>query len=120
MQIVRRILKPLFWVAFAFAYIAAIVPPEDAIDFGSDKLSHMIAFLTLATLAGLAYPRLPLWRIGLLLALFGIAIELTQMIPALHRSTEMMDWYADIAAVVIGLLLAAFLRRPFARQLASE
>jgi VanZ family protein len=107
MEFLRRIVKPLFWAALIFAYTAAILPNADAPKIAqSDKVEHMIAFFTLALLGKLAYPPVSAVKLGLLLVGFGALIEFTQMIPALHRDGNFADWFADCAAVLVGLTIA--------------
>jgi len=112
MEFLRRIVKPLFWAALLFAYVVAIMPAADAPKIAqSDKVEHMIAFVTLALLGKLAYPRVATMKLGLLLAGLGALIEFTQMIPALHRDGNVADWVADCAAIVVGLGVALLLLR---------
>lgn len=99
-------------MAIAVAYGAAIVPADDSVGIvQQDKINHMIAFLTLAILAALGWPRAPLWRTGLLLALFGAFIELSQMVPALQRDADVYDLLADIAATIVGLGIGRLIQR---------
>ena len=110
MEILRRTVKPLFWAALLFAYAVAVMPQADAPRIASsDKVEHMIAFLTLSLLGKIAYPRIPAVKVGLLLAGLGAMIEVTQMIPALHRDGNLADWLADCAAILVGLVVAALL-----------
>ena len=111
MQRLIVFLKLLFWAALIFAYVAAVVPSDEAPSFSvSDKVNHMIAFLTLTVLAGLAWPYARWWKVGLLLAGFGALIEFTQIIPALHRDAELLDWVADSAAILVGLRIISPIR----------
>jgi len=66
-----------------------------------DKIQHILAFLTLAALAAVAYPRTSLLRIGVLLSTFGVLIELVQLIPALNRDGDPTDWIADTLAIAV-------------------
>jgi VanZ family protein len=117
MDKVRRIAKPLFWAASLFAYVAAIMPANEAPKIAqSDKIEHMIAFCTLAFLGRLAFRATPAVKLALWLALFGAVIEFTQMIPALHRDGNVADWVADCAAIVMGLLIGTPLVRLDARR----
>jgi VanZ family protein len=110
MELLHRIVKPLFWAALLFAYVAAILPQAEAPKIASsDKVEHMIAFVTLALLGKLAYPRMATLTLGLALAGVGALIEFTQMIPALHRDGNIADWIADCAAIVVGLAAACLL-----------
>jgi len=115
-----RLLKLLFWAALVFAYVAAVMPPADAPIFSrSDKVEHMVAFLTLSLLAGLGWRRLGLLWIGVLLAAFGAFIEFSQMIPALHRDADISDWIADGVAIMVGLLVAS-LARPLIDRIVGD
>ena len=74
----------------------------------SDKVVHLIAF------AALAFPLARTGRIGLVpvfigASTFGGLIELIQ--PTFGRSADMQDWIADIAGVVLGIVLALLYRR---------
>ena len=101
----------LFWVATLFTYVSAILPQEEAPSLvPSDKLNHMIAFFTLSVLARAAYPRVAAWKSGIALSAFGAFIEVSQMVPFIHRDAELMDWVADSAAILIGLAVACLVK----------
>jgi VanZ family protein len=107
----RRVLRLLFWGAAIFAFVMAILPkPPHLPTDPPDKIQHIIAFLTLAGLAGAAYPRASLVRIGVALSAFGAVIEIVQAVPMLHRDSELLDWAADTAAAALMLLLWALVR----------
>lgn len=80
-------------------------PPEIPGEPG-DKIQHMLAFATLGAIAAGGWRNQPLARLFAGLAVFGAAIELFQMIPALHRDAEWLDWLADMAAAAAALALA--------------
>ena len=112
MERLSRIAKPLFWAALIFAYVAAILPQDEAPKLAnSDKVEHMLAFFTLGVLARLAYRSRSWHGTALLLAAFGAFIEFTQMIPALHRDADIMDWVADVSAVGAAICLTALSAR---------
>ncbi|HWI87171.1 MAG TPA: teicoplanin resistance protein VanZ [Sphingomonas sp.] len=107
MSPLRRLFVIAFWLAAGFAYISAIMPaPEAPHILWWDKFDHMAAFFTLTFLARAAYPRIPVMLLFGLLAGFGALIELSQAVPWIHRDAEWADWFADIAATIIGLILA--------------
>jgi VanZ family protein len=109
--VARRLLPAAFWAAFAFAFVMAVLPrPPEIPGQPSDKVQHIIAFTTLAALASLAYPRTGLLKIGVGLSAFGALIEVVQAIPALHRDSDIVDWVADTAAVLVVLALVKLLR----------
>jgi hypothetical protein len=107
---VLRFLRLAFWAAAVFAFVMAVLPQPVELP-ASDKVQHMAAFLVIAALGRLAYPRLPWWKLLLGLVAFGGAIELVQMIPELHRDSELSDWAADIVAALAALAGFYALRR---------
>ncbi len=115
MSAVRRnaALRVLLAIAIVVAVTMALLPkpPHLAIDQFGDKFEHMLAFATIALLAGLAFPRASLWRIGERLSFLGALIEVFQAIPALHRDCDFRDWIADTLAIAAVLLVAAAVRR---------
>jgi VanZ family protein len=108
----QKILPVLFWVALAYALVMALLPkPPHFPGNPSDKLQHIFAFTVLSGLAGAAYRRTSLWKIGSGLALFGALIELLQSIPVLHRDASIWDWAADCGAIILVLLIFRFVRQ---------
>lgn len=107
-----RLGRIVFVTALVFAVTMAVLPhpPQTALDQFGDKVEHMLAFATLATLAALAYPREPLARIGERLSFVGALIEVVQSLPALHRDCDIGDWIADTTAIVIALLVIKAIR----------
>lgn len=107
MSLLRRLFVIAFWGALLFAYVDAILPGKDAISLSLwDKLNHMIAFFTITFLARAAYPRIPIFRLFVMMAAFGAFIELSQAIPFIHRDAEWDDWLADMVATLVGLIVA--------------
>src|SRR5690606_5690522 len=93
-----------FWGAAAFAFFMAIIPRTPEVLHGvSDKYQHMLAFFVLGLLAALAYRRTAYWRLFVGLALMGGLIELVQLIPALHRDGDVVDWAVDMLAAGVAL-----------------
>jgi len=117
-----RLFRLLFWAATIFAVTMALWPlatpmPTAAL---SDKWQHMIAFFTLTVLAGPAYPRQSLRTIALAMILLGLAIEVAQWaLPMLNRDGSGLDWLADGAATLVGLVVVGTMRQVF-RHPAAE
>ncbi len=95
-----------------FGFVMALLPKPIALPGQpSDKIQHIVAFLVLASLASLAYPRARPLKIGIGLSLYGALIEFAQMIPILNRDAELLDWIADTVAASVVLILFALVRR---------
>ena len=106
-----HILRIGFWAALCFAFVMAVLPhPPQLPGEPNDKVQHIIAFATLAALGSFAYFSAPIVRLLIGLSLFGALIEVVQGIPALHRDSDVMDWIAETAAVVVVLLLVRWWR----------
>jgi VanZ family protein len=110
----QRLIRAAFWAAALFSLVMASLPrpPRMPGDPG-DKVLHLVAFATLAALAAAGYRRTPLLLILAGLSAYGLLIELIQLIPALGRDAEIIDWVADTLAAGAVLLLAALIRRRF-------
>jgi VanZ family protein len=106
MQRLDTFLKPLFWIALVFAYACAIMPAVDAPKFAnSDKVEHIVTFITLSALAMIAWRGARWWSVFVPMAIFGAVIEFTQMIPILHRDAELNDWFADMGGAAVGIAI---------------
>ena len=107
-----RRLRLLFWAAATFAFVMAVIPhPPQIPGAPNDKVQHIIAFATLAMLGSWAYTATRPLRLLAWLTLFGAVIEIVQLIPALHRDADVVDWLADTIAVAAVLLLVRWRRR---------
>ena len=106
-----RSARAIFWAAACFAFVMAIVPhPPQLPGEPNDKVQHIVAFATLALLGSFAYPKAALTRLLVGLSVFGALIEVVQAIPALHRDSDVLDWLADTAAVMVVLLIVRWWR----------
>ncbi len=111
MSRLRLLFVLIFWAAVSLAYVEAIIPGRDMITLSHwDKMNHMIAFFTITFLGRAAYPRVPIIVLFGAMTAFGAAIEISQAMPFIHRDAEWDDWFADIFATVMGLIVA----QPFA------
>ena len=104
--------RAALWAAAAFALVMALLPhpvrlPSDP----SDKVQHIIAFLTLGALARMAYVNASGWALVAGLSLFGAVIELLQGIPALNRDSDAIDWLADTLAAGVAIVATSRVRR---------
>jgi fermentation-respiration switch protein FrsA (DUF1100 family) len=102
--------RSLFWLAVLTTVLFAWAPHPPAL-IPNDKLQHLLAFVVLALLMRFSYPAIA-WQVtGLALAAVGALIEIVQAISVLHRDCDIYDWYADVAAIVLGLVIATAIRR---------
>jgi hypothetical protein len=72
----------------------------------ADKWAHGIAFAGLTVWFAGQYHRREYWRIAIGLLMFGILIELVQRMIG-YRSAEWLDVAADLAGILVGLVIAA-------------
>lgn len=109
----ERLARLLFGLALLGAVVLALMPqpPHLPTDRFGDKFNHILAFSTLAALAGLGWPRAEKLRVVERLSFLGALIEVAQSLPALHRDCDIRDWLADTAAIVVVTLAVSLLSR---------
>jgi hypothetical protein len=112
---VLKLLRAAFWFALFFTFYMALTPAPPIHVTLWDKFQHMIAFGGLMVMAGFAWPRLRWVWLVLALAGFGAAIEFLQAIPRFHRDADIHDWYADVAAIGLGIIAITPIRDWFAK-----
>ena len=114
----RKFFAVAFWLAASFTFVMATLPRPPVIPGQPiDKVQHIIAFSVLAALAFTAWPWKCWLPIVVGLSAFGALIEIVQLIPALHRDGDWIDWLADTAAVLVVAGLTHFARRFVTRDL---
>jgi hypothetical protein len=86
--------------------------------FPWDKADHFASFFAITAAGVVAFPRVRLVWIALAASAAGGVIELVQALPAVGREGDIRDWAAENAAIaaVVGLLIAADLRRRLAKR----
>lgn len=101
--------RVLLLLLLAAVSVLALMPhPPVSVDFGWDKLNHLLAFSALAFAADLGFPAPRTSRLVAPLALlaYGGLIELLQLrVPG--RSGEWADLLADGLGIACGVLIAA-------------
>lgn len=97
--------KLAFWICTIALTVLALMPgpylPPELFNWW-DKAQHAIGFGTLAVLAVLAYPQLSKLRIGVLLMVLGVLIEVLQFFSG-YRFGDWQDAVADGVGVLVGL-----------------
>ena len=99
------LVRGAFWAAALFAFVMAVLPQPLELP-ASDKVQHMVAFFTITALGCAGYRGLSRIKLTLAMVAFGGVIELVQLVPVLHRSSQWSDWLADILAVLLALAVA--------------
>jgi VanZ family protein len=99
-------LLAVYWlVLIAATHIPKV--PEPLGFRTSDKIQHLVAYATLAILAGWVWSLVrPFgWRQALALlamvAVHGVLDEVTQ--PLVGRNADVLDWYADVLGATLGV-----------------
>jgi VanZ family protein len=111
----RKFILTILIVAVVVTLYFALYPKPPQL-LRSDKSQHELAFAVLTVLSCLAMPTARYRTIFFALATFGGVIEILQMIPALHRDADVMDWIADMAAIAIALAAVALGGAAFTRN----
>jgi VanZ family protein len=83
--------------------------------FGSDKIEHILAFMALAVLARLGWPRQPIWAGGLILFSYGLGIEAMQATEQIGRTASVADVGADLIGIGLGFGIVAIFNRKLRR-----
>ena len=79
----------------------------------NDLLMHFAGYVVAGVSIGIAWPRKPLWQLGLFLFLYSIAVEIAQhFLPP--RTFDVYDITANGAGIVVGLLVFVLIKKPFA------
>jgi VanZ family protein len=103
----------------AVSYLALTPVPPPSIDFGWDKLNHVLAFSALGFSSYLSWPASRRGRLALLFALlaYGGLIEvLQQFVPG--RACEWADLLADSIGIACGAVVAAYVLRAVSSKVA--
>jgi VanZ family protein len=75
-----------------------------------DKVSHLLGFFALTLWFAALVERRLYAAIGVGMLAVGVAIEVAQDAMALGRSAELADVYADLAGILLGLLMSLVIR----------
>jgi hypothetical protein len=83
------VFRALFWPLLGAVLIVALLPANQAPTvFASDKLNHMLAFVTLSLLARVLWPRPSFIVLFALLAAFGGMVEVLQWFLGFGRDAD--------------------------------
>lgn len=108
----RRIMPYIFWTLVTIVSMLMLVelaPKENPIKH-LDKIQHVLVFLTISVAGCLAFKhQISLIIVGL--TIFGAVIEVLQATLTTTRTGDVKDWLADIAGILIGLMIVAIYRQ---------
>jgi VanZ family protein len=127
----ERMLKPLrharrwlvlWWTAVLLVVVVELLPaillPQ--VPVGGDKFEHLLGYGALAFAAVQLFERRGLWRVGIGLAVLGMALEIAQGTLTTTRSFDLADELANTAGVLLGLLGAFTPLRDLLPRVASR
>jgi len=101
-----KLYKISLYTATVSIYILALIPLEIA-EIATplwDKTNHFIAFFVLSILLKLSY-KLKSTTIFCILFIYGVFIELSQLLFTTTRFGEVNDVVADVIGILIGLVV---------------
>lgn len=98
------VLKVLAIALVIAVFVVALLPGGVALPGNpGDTIQHSVAFVALTFAFRMAWPGVAwIHHFSLMVALGG-AIELVQLVPALHRDPGIGDWLVDVAAILVTL-----------------
>ena len=106
-MVVKQIyVKVLFWISAIVVLVLSSMPTTlNYTIHNLDKLAHLLTFFSLSILLLFAYKfAKPFFTSALLMALFGLMLELLQRyVP--NRVFSMTDFAADILGIALALIL---------------
>ncbi len=103
-HVMNRIAVATFFLALVVTLVFAWTPHPPVL-IAYDKAQHGLTFIVLAIFGRIAFRDVPWQFLGLSLAALGAVIEIIQAFPQLHRTCDVYDWYANVAAILLGLTL---------------
>lgn len=108
----RRIMPYIFWtlvIIVSMFMLVELAPKKNPIKH-LDKIQHALVFLTISVAGCLAFKNhTSLIVTGL--TIFGGIIEVLQATFTTTRTGDVKDWLADIAGILIGLMIVAIYRQ---------
>lgn len=95
------------WMAIIAALIVCLVPGKYVeVANLNDKVEHAAGFMLLALWFCGIFVRRRYWLIAIGFILFGAVIEVLQGAMNWGRHADVLDWCADSAGVIVGVLLS--------------
>lgn len=109
----RYFARMAFILLIVIATFLALVPGPIGQIIESGPERHFLAFLVLPALAALGWPKISMFRLWVVFAVFGGLIEVAQLLMQVGRSGRLIDWAVDCIAITAALIIVAQLRNLF-------
>jgi len=108
----RHLMPYIFWTLVAIVSMLMLIelaPKEENIKH-LDKIQHTLVFSIISVAGCLAFKKqISLVVVGL--TIFGAIIEVLQATLTITRTGDVNDWLADVAGVLIGLMIVSIYRQ---------
>ena len=111
-MIARHKYQILFWLCLVFTIVASLMPGVGKpLFYMQDKVAHVTIYALLLFFCGHAYSnRFPLWLLALVLACFGLSMELAQSMTS-YRQADGWDMLANSTGIFLVWLFITWRRR---------
>jgi VanZ family protein len=111
-MVTRHKYQILFWLFVAATIVASLMPGGGGALFQlQDKVAHAAIYALLFFCSVQAYGnRFPLWLLALLMACFGLSMELAQSMTS-YRQADGWDMLANATGILLVWLLMLWHRR---------
>lgn len=111
-QQLRHLMPYIFWTLVTIVgmfMLIELAPKENPIKH-LDKIQHALVFLIISVAGCLAFKnKISLLIVGL--TIFGAVMEVLQATLTTTRTGDIKDWLADIAGILIGLMIVSIYRQ---------
>ena len=87
----------------AFLHFTSLPSAEIKPIIGADKIAHLLIFFTIAAWSCFVFSGNRIRQFAIFLVLYGLFLELTQMMLITDRYFEWMDWFFDVLGILLGL-----------------
>ena len=87
----------------AFLHLTNLPSSEIKPIFGADKIAHLFIFFTISSWSCLVFSGNRIRQFAIFLIVYGLFLELTQMMLITDRYFEWMDWFFDVLGILLGL-----------------
>lgn len=108
-----RLFFKLSAVLFAVAILILSLQPASNIPGPqhADKVSHALAYAALTCLTALGWPKLRLFRVVMMVTVFGIGVEIAQGLGGQGRMPSVLDALANFFGASVSALIMRFFRQ---------